>query len=49
MVDFSGDEDEGIDGFCDEETCGPVRALEPFNTRISTSYWPRWDGCSTGM
>jgi hypothetical protein len=49
MVDLSGDEDEGIDGFCHEESHGPVRALEPFNARVSTSYWPRWDECSTGM
>jgi hypothetical protein len=49
IVDLLGDEDEGIDGFCHEESHGPVRALEPFNARVSTSYWPRWDGCSTGM
>ena len=27
------DDDEGIDGFDDDDCCGPARVLEPFDTR----------------
>ena len=41
LVDFSDDEDEGVDGFCVEDLHGPARTLEPFNAQRATSYWPR--------
>ena len=42
---FSGDEDEGIDGFGhDDESHGPTRVLEPFSSQFATSPWIRWDG-----
>ena len=47
LADFSGDEDEGIDGFCCEDPHRPARALEPFNAQFATSHWPRWDGHGT--
>ena len=47
QADSSGDEDEGIDGFCHEDPHVPARTLEPFDARMSTSYWPLWDGHST--
>ena len=47
LVDFSGDEDEGIDGFFYEDSDGPRRILGRFNSRLATSYWPRWDGDGT--
>ena len=49
LVDFSGDEDEGIDGFGRERSCGSVDDLEPFNPKLATLYWPRWDGHAIGL
>ena len=47
-VDFSGDEDGGIDGFGCENSCGSVGDLEPFDPKLATLYWPRWDGNAIG-
>ena len=49
LGDFSGDEDEGVDGFLYEDADGPRRILEPFDPQLATSYWPRWDGGGTSM
>jgi hypothetical protein len=45
-VDFSGYEDDGIDGFSPENSYSTC-VLGPFNAQIATSYWPRWDGHAT--
>ena len=44
LVDFPGDEDEGIDGFGCENACAPGGGLEPFVPKLATLYWLRWDG-----
>ena len=49
LVDFSGDEDEGIDGFGHENSCCLVGDLEPFDSKLATLYWPRWDGHTIGL
>lgn len=49
LVDFSGDEDEGVDGFSYKDSDGPRRVLEPFNPQLATSYWPKLDGDATSM
>ena len=35
LVDLSGDEDEGVDGFGHEDTQHPVQILEPFDARFA--------------
>lgn len=47
-VDFSGDEDEGIDGFGCENSRGSAGSLEAFDPKLATLYWPRWDGYAVG-
>ena len=47
LVDFSGDEDEGVDGSFYEGSDGPRRISEPFNPQLATYYWPRLDGDGT--
>ena len=42
VVDSSDDEE--IDGFGHDDSCGPKNTLEPFDARFATSSWTRWDG-----
>ena len=42
-VDLSGDGDGEIDCFGCENSCGSVGGLEPFDPKLATLYWPRWD------
>ena len=49
LVNSSDEEDERIDGFGCEGPCISAGTLELFDPRISTSYWPRWDGRAVGM
>ena len=44
IVDWLGDEDEGIDGFGHEDSCRPAHILELFDSQFSISSWIRWDG-----
>ena len=44
IVDWSGDEDERIDGFVHEDPCRPAHILELFDSQFATSSWTRWDG-----
>ena len=46
---FSDDEDEGIDDFGCENSCGSVGDLEPFDPKFATLYWPRWGGHAIGF
>ena len=44
-MDWSGDEDEGIDGFGHKVGLVPPSAiLELFDSQFATSSWTRWDG-----
>ena len=44
VVDSSDDEDdEGVDGFGHDDSCRPMRVLDPFDARFATSSWTRWD------
>jgi hypothetical protein len=45
--DWSGDEDEGVDGFGREGSSFPTHFLESFDSQFATSTWTRWDGDST--
>ena len=44
IVDWSGDEDEGINSFGHEDSCCPAHILELFDSQFATSSWTRWDG-----
>ena len=43
-ADFSGKEDEGIDGFSHEVLRCPTHFLEPFDLQFTASTWTQWDG-----
>ena len=42
IVDSS--DDEGIDGFGEDDSYNPAHVPERFNARFATSSWTRWDG-----
>jgi len=44
VTDWSGDEDEGVNGFGHVGSCPPTHFLEPFDSLFATSTWTRWDG-----
>ena len=48
LVDFSGDEGEGIDGSDCGNPCGSMGYLKPFDPKLATPCWPRWDEHAVG-